>query len=115
MTMLPACVPHLPALKLEEMNPSLGSLQDQVLDIEGQTGFSLSGGRCASLESGILPSSIDFLSPEILSHELILLIRLECLSSPRATRLCYILLQQLPPGSCVALGVESRLHVGFLN
>lgn len=115
MTMLPASVPHLPAVKLEEMNPSLSSLQDQALDIKGQTGFSLSGGRCTSLESGILLWSIGFLSPEILRRELILLIRLECLSFPRVTRLCYILLQQLLPGSCVELGVESHLHTGFLN
>lgn len=68
-----------------------------------------------SLESGILPWCTGSLSPEILQCELILLIRLGCLSSPSVTGLCYTLLQQLPPGSCVELGVESRLLTGFLN
>lgn len=88
MTVVPACAPQLAAQKLEERNPSLGSLQDQALDIEGQMSFSLSGGRCMSLESGIFPWCIGSLSPEILGCELILLIRRGCLSSPSVTRLC---------------------------
>lgn len=115
MTVLPACVPQQAARKLEEMNPSLGSLQDRALDMDSQASFSLSGGRCMGLKSGILPWCTGSPTPEILGCELILLVRLGCLSSPSVTRLYCTLLQQLPPGSCVEFGVESCLLTGFLN
>ena len=91
--MLPACVLQLAAQMLEEMNPSLGSLQDRALDMEDQTGcFSLSEGRWMSLESGSLPWCAGSPSPEILGCQLILLRRLGYLSSPSVARLCYTLL-----------------------
>lgn len=72
-------------------------------------------GPSFSLEAQISFSLWGSLTPEILGHELVLPVRPGHLSSPSVTRLCYTLLQQLPLGSDVELGAESRLLTGFLN
>lgn len=72
-------------------------------------------GPSFSLEAQISFSLWGSLTPEILGHELVLPVRPGHLSSPSVTRLCYTLLQQLPLGSGVELGAESRLLTGFLN
>lgn len=72
-------------------------------------------GPSFSLEAQISFSLWGSLTPEILGHELVLPVRPGHLSSPSVTRLCYTLLQQLPLGSGMELGAESRLLTGFLN
>lgn len=104
--MLPGCWPPLAAQKLEQMNTSCARLQDQALVWRV-------GSASLSLEGHVWVWGS--LAPEILGHELVLPERLGHLSSPSVTRLCYTLLQQLPLGSGVELGAESRLLTGFLN
>ena len=104
MTMLPHCRPHLAAQKLKQVNQSYDSLQDPALV------------RLASFWREMHDSWVGgSLFPGILGHELVIPVRLGRVSSPVITSLCHILLQQLSPGSCVELGVESHSLVGSLN